>query len=77
MKIYITKYALTSGIIIDEGQETNIDSMIKAVGMNMHVFKPDWHESREEAVKRANVMKEKKILSLEKQLTKVSKLSWD
>ena len=77
MKIYITKYALTSGIIEDEGKETEINGMIKAVGMNMLILKPDWHESRDEAVKRANVMKEKKILSLKKQLTKVSKLSWD
>jgi hypothetical protein len=77
VKIYITKYALTSGIIEDEGKETEINGMIKAVGMHMYVLKPDWHEKREEAIKRANVMKEKKILSLKKQLTKVSKLSWD
>ena len=80
MKVYITKYALTRGIYQTE-VETSFDiakGMVSSTtkGYLNSFYKPDWHETWEGAVERANFIKEKKILSLEKQLKKFKALSF-
>lgn len=57
-KVYVTKYALTSGVLVFESVERCddiSDKMIK-VGPGTHFHKPDWHDNRDDAIKRVEVM---------------------
>jgi phospholipid N-methyltransferase len=83
MKVYITKHALKYGIKKDDGEicehSPKFISCLKYTasgkGYN-HYSKPDWHETWEEALEQAIRMKIKKIVSLQKQLTKLEKLDF-
>lgn len=76
MKVWITKYALSSGVVIAEGQTRADKSVIVVRGHPF--FKPDWHTTEEEANKRvlelirrkrkAHVKALDKLLALEKSL---------
>jgi hypothetical protein len=80
MKVYVTKYALTSGIIETEARVCASVSgkMIETQGGYKQYFhKPDWYETKEEAVKRAELMRDKKIAALTKQIQKLQKMSFD
>lgn len=79
-KVFITKYALTSGII-----ECDMD--IKEDGKWCHgkpegfafatgFFGNEFHLTKEEAYADCNLRKEKKIISLKKQILKVEKLTF-
>lgn len=79
MKVYITKYCLTQGIFEDEVEiwsDISI-SMCKSI-YNKYVYfhKPYWHETKEEAIKYAEQMKNRKIKSLEKQIRKLKELKF-
>jgi hypothetical protein len=80
MKVYITKYALTRGIIDEKEVEIckNIPNMVECREAFFHDYfhKPDWHETKEEAIKRAELMKNKKIESLKKQIQKLEKIKF-
>lgn len=39
--------------------------------------KPDWHETKEEAIQQATKMRNAKIASLKKQIEKLEKLNFD
>jgi hypothetical protein len=71
MKYYITKYALTSGLLILTDEQVNVcsDSMISTEVENHknYFHKPYWHTSREDAKAHFLYMIEKKLISLEKQ----------
>lgn len=79
MKLFIIKYALTDGI-------TEVDGRISGISPNMVVWNDsaygstahgkDWHKTREEAEKRAEQMRLKKIASLRAQILKLEKLSF-
>ena len=71
MKIWISKYALTAGIMVEE-MDFSISSP-EYVTNKKYFLKlgVDAHKSKEEAVKKANAMQLKKIASLRKQLKKV------
>jgi len=70
---YITKYALTEGII--EVKAEIIGNMIKAYGAyTSHYHKPYWFLTKEEAIKMAEEMRNKKIESLEKSIKKLRNL---
>lgn len=74
MKVYIIKYALTTGII--EREVVQISSTMVSVKSDRWMasfHKPYWHETREEAVKHAEILKGKKKESLLKQLKKLDK----
>jgi hypothetical protein len=78
MKVFITKYALTKGILEKEVERTSIsDRMVNEVGngtrWRQSYHKPHWHETKEEAVKHAEEMRVNKIDSLKKQITKLEK----
>lgn len=75
MKVFITKYALTKGIIEAEANRTNFPNMV-VIGRNEYFNKPFWYESREDAIKHANELKQNKIASMKKQLLKVAKLKF-
>lgn len=76
MKVYITKYALTSGIIVTDA-EILTDGMIRTEekwNRYFHGEGRDWHRTFEGAQKRAEEMRVKKIASLKKQLVKYEKM---
>lgn len=78
MKVYITKYALTKGIIVRDDAELCrdvSDKMISVPGQFTSYFhKPDWHETRETALTQCERMRAAKIKSVEKQLARLREL---
>lgn len=77
MKVFITKYALTQGIL-EEDAKTCSENMVMTSrdGWTEYFHGKDWHETREEAVERARFMRVKKIASLENQLAKLRSLTF-
>jgi len=73
-KYYITKYALTKGIIATdrEGWEvTEHGALFRPRSYAGYYSKGWWFEVLEEAIQHANELKAKKIRSLQKQLKKL------
>lgn len=64
---YITKYALTTGIIKARGRVCEPPSMID-IGKGQYFHGCDWHETMEAAESRVAAMITKKIASLRKQM---------
>jgi len=81
MKVYITKYALTKGILEKEEAEVCKDTSLDMISVHSryteYYHKPDWHESKEEAIEQAEKMRERKIKNLEKQINKLKNLSFN
>lgn len=83
MRVYITKYALTTGIQIKQAERpsTADDSMIvvRVGGYSSyyHGNGRDWHRSSESAIKRAEEMRRKKIASLKKALAKLEAMKFE
>jgi len=84
MKVWITKYALTRGIL--EANDAKIcdsviedGSMINVPSLGAHVYfhgeGRQWHRSRTEAVERMLDMRDTKIKSLLKQIERLRKLA--
>ena len=76
MKVYITKYALTKGIL---EVEVNVSEAHPSMAVDSEnsvatYHKPDWFTTKEEAIARAEQMRMKKIFSLEKSLRKLKEL---
>ena len=76
MKVYITKYALTRGILeADAELNPRFPTMVST---NLgHFHGKDWHETKEAAIYRAEEMRTKKIASLKKQIEKLEALKFD
>jgi hypothetical protein len=82
MKVWITKYALTSGIIVADGELCEGSRMIRvqrhennySYAHYVHGEGKNWHRSEAEALKRAEVMRHEKIAALKKQLTHLESL---
>lgn len=78
MKIYITKYALTTGIkeIDIENRSVTNDTIYFCNNSNyyQHYRGNDWHTTLESAILRAKDMKKRKIKSLEKTLERIKNL---
>lgn len=78
MKFYITKHVFTDGIIEVNGEIChNISDKMISVNMgryNQHYHKPFWHETREDAVKHAEKIRERKIISLKKSIVKIENI---
>jgi hypothetical protein len=81
MKVFITKYALTKGIIEGEAKPTGIPGMIQVAGQPSWVYfrgeGRDWHRTREGALNRAEEIRIKKLKSLDNQIKKLSKLKFE
>ena len=80
MKIWNSKYALTEGLLEQDGEEVG-DSIVR-IGMQMstqylHGEGKEWHRTREAAVARAEAMRKAKIASLRKQLARLEAMSFD
>lgn len=80
MKVWITKYALTTGIYEAEVEDGHRDSIVVTVPRiwfyveHFHGEGKDWHRTKESAVARAESMRIKKIASLKKSLSAFEKL---
>lgn len=84
MKVYITKYALTQGIIeIDIEKIRNFsiiedkDMLCFNDGHPVYFHKGEWCRSKEEAIQDAEKKREKKVASLRKQLEKLENLKFE
>ena len=79
VKAWITTYALTKGIMQEEGEiDHNIRSeRFSYYGGQAAAYDNNWHRTREAAVKRAEEMRMKKIASVEKQLEKLKKMRFE
>lgn len=77
MKIWNSKYALTEGLIEQEGEEVG-NSMVKVGSLQyLHGEGKEWHRTRESAAARAEVMRKAKIASVRKKLASLEALSFD
>ena len=86
MIVYITKYALTQGILekkVELFSKSMVTELIEAPTrygaatlFRQSFHKPYWHENREDAVKHANELRTRKISSLKKSIAKLEKLSF-
>lgn len=80
MKVWITKYALTQGIIKSEAEDCG-DRMIRVKNENgyfeyYHGEGKEWHKTEESAIEKAEQMRQKKIESLKKQIQKLEKMKF-
>lgn len=79
MKVYITKYALSQGIFEKEAKECGNGMIATREKWSAYFYGEgkEWHRTKEGAIKRAEEMREKKILSLKKQITKLENLKFE
>lgn len=81
MKVWITKYALTKGIIEVDGELISSDFVSilnRGLSLPTHWFyKGDWHSDKQSAIKKAEEMRQKKIESLKKQIKKLEEMSFE
>jgi hypothetical protein len=81
IKVYITKHALSKGILEAEAEHTygdcisiteeSFEKLGSHYDLGTSFGKPDWHTNKSDAVKQANYMKEKMILSLKNKILKL------
>jgi hypothetical protein len=81
MKVYISKYALTKGIFELEVEDCG-DGTVKHKNSGYcndyyHEEGKDYFLTKEDAIKKANELKEKKIQSIEKQLKKLKEIKFE
>lgn len=80
MNVYVTKYALSLGIIERElvSEKGTMAEVKWPGGMNgvFYLHGKDWHRTRVEAVAHAEKMRLKKVASLRKQIAAMEKLKW-
>lgn len=81
MKVWITKYALTKGIIEADGELISSDSVSilnRGLSLPTHWFyKGDWHSDKQSAIQKAEEMRQKKIASLKKQIKKLEEMRFE
>lgn len=80
MTVYITKYALTQGILWREVQQSELApkmvTCINGHGQRECFHKPYWHTTRSAARKHAETMRMRKIVSLDFQIKKLESLTF-
>lgn len=80
MKVWITKYALTRGILEMECAQFG-DISVKEVGNPFptyyHGEGNEWHRTKESAIQKAEEMRQKKIASLKKQIKKLEEMRFE
>jgi len=72
MKVYVTKYALTRGILLMEVEKKYTGSKIIVVkGLADILFGYEYFETKYEAIKDAEQRKENKLIQLQNQISKL------
>ena len=81
MKVFVTKYALTVGIdeieVNAKVTEGGAITFRSNDGWHVYLSKGDWHHTKEQAVEKAEDMRIRKLKSLDKQIKKLSAISFD
>ena len=80
MKVWITKYALTDGIIEAEGEPYGLERVSASWdnGCRCNDFEQgEWFDTKERAIKKAEEMRQKKIESLKKQIEKLEEMRFE
>jgi hypothetical protein len=78
IKIWVTKYALTEGIFEKEAYVDNEDEKwASTVNESGGYYGNDWHSSKEKAIKHAEIIRIRKIKSLEKQIDKLKNMKFE
>lgn len=86
MKVWITKYALTQGIIEKEVYEDclRIDPSGNVISVKLngfityfHGLGNEWHKTKESAISKAEKMRQRKISSLKNQIEKLEKMKFE
>lgn len=80
MKVWITKYALTTGIFEMTAEITEHGSaydMHSSFPTYYHGEGKEWHKTKESAIARAEEMRHKKIASLKKQIEKLEGMKFE
>lgn len=74
---YITKYALTTGILEVQGDvfdEMPTMMRYRREGCTNYAHRNEWHDTLYDAMTRAEEMRHEKLVSLKKQIEKLTKL---
>lgn len=76
MKVFITKWALTKGILLVDAEPVHgsREHVVVKGAVPWQDFRfglGDWHTDRDKAVKRAEQMRDKKVAQLEEQVRKL------
>lgn len=72
MKVYVTKYALTRGILLMEVGKTAFVNVFRNLSYPREYFDTDeWFKSELEAIKDAEQRREKKLIQLKNQISKL------
>lgn len=75
IQAWVTKYALTSGVLMVEGKvDHEISSKILCYGNGQYAHGNDWHRTPYDAMLRAEEMRNKRIKSLQKSLKEMESL---
>ena len=80
MKAWITKYALTDGIIEAEGEPYGFEWVSASWddGYRCGDFEQgEWFDTKERAIQKAEGMRQKKIASLKKQIEKLEEMRFE
>lgn len=86
MKVWITKYALTKGILQKETDDfcLNTDPTGNMIYINenghhqcFHGKGNEWHDDKQSAIAKAEMMRKKKITNLEKQIEKLKNIKFN
>ena len=76
--VYITKYALTLGITRRHAMVCGENTIAARVhGYTNYFHKNEWFESKEDAIRYAEQMRDKKIRATEKKLNTLRGLTWE
>lgn len=78
MKAWITKYALTKGILEKEVEGCR-DGMARESESHFPTYYhgTDWHKDKKSAIAKAEEMRKKKIASLKKKIEKLEKMKFE
>ena len=81
MKVWITKYALTDGIIYTEGIEMLggiwVTDEKVYLGRNHFFVGNEYCKTKEQAIQKAEEMRQEKIASLKKQIEKLERMRFE
>ena len=79
MRLYVTKYALSKGILIVDAEVSddfpNVASIKVGLGGSNHFYGNEWHTSPEGALIQAEKMLVAKIASVRRKLHKLEKMT--
>ena len=80
MKVWITAYALTRGIIEAEGEPCGLECVFVSLynGRLREYFEQgEWFDTKERAIEKAEELRLEKIFSLERQIEKLERMRFE